>query len=198
MVICNSFFNDESVIPYILRHTQLLPRQFFRYLNGIFVKNRRLGNDYLKISSQAIKDGVAEHEQFIIGEIFSAFKYAYPDARRVCERCIPELPYAFSYSLLHKMYTRHAKAVMVGGDYYDFVRMLVEIGCVGRVIGGTDRYHIGEFEYTRPSRLTVSTSDTLCLHPVFSKILSARRPDINGKVIYPYGSDVQGIDHRDW
>jgi hypothetical protein len=194
----NAIGGLEDVFPYIVRHTQLLPRQLFRYLNGIFVKNRRLGRDFLKITPEAIIQGIAEQEKHVTGEIFAAFRYVYPNAEEVCRRTIPELPYIFPYNQLHKVFNRHTKKAMAGGDLEDFIKMLIEMGCIGRVINETDRYFIGEFEYTRPARLVISTSDTLCLHPVFCRIYSAKKPGNDGKVIYPYGSDIEGLDHREW
>lgn len=118
----------------------------------------------------------------------------------MCERCIPELPFRFEVGKLHEVFNKHGKKAMGTDDFEDFRRMLIEIGAVGRVLGETERYVTGLFEYTVPHRLVTSTDDELCLHPVFLKVFSAKKPPLGGtrKTVYPFGTDVDGRDYRDW
>jgi hypothetical protein len=97
---------------------------------------------------------------------------------------------------LHRVFTRHGKAVF-GDNLFDFQRMLLEIGAVGRVIPGkeTDVYIKGNFEYTVQHQLTLSQEDELCVHPLFSGIFNGGgRHD---KPVYPYGSVLDDEDYRD-
>lgn len=82
-------------------------------------------------------------------------------------------------------------------DFWDFRRLLIETGIVGRVMGETERYTIGRFEYTEPHKLVVSSDDLLCLHPVFATVYKYKRTKVI-KPIYPYGTDIDGEDHREW
>ena len=196
--ITNGLGMNEDTIAYILRHTQLLPRQLFTYLVNIISKNSRSGGDISNIKEAAIKEGVFGSEVDISNEIFSAYYFLYPCLRKVCEKCIPYLTFEFSVGHLHQVFNRHGKAISRHEDFDDFLRMLIEVGVVGRVINRTDRYIEGMFEYTVPHKLVVSTEDTLCLHPAFCQVFSAIYPEKGGRVVYPYGSDLDGTDYRDW
>ncbi len=76
--------------------------------------------------------------------------------------------------------------------------MLIEMGVVGRVINRTERYIEGVFEYTVPHKLVVSTEDYLCLHPSFYEVFSAIKTESKNLVVYPYESDLEGTDYRNW
>ena len=80
---------------------------------------------------------------------------------------------------------------------FEFQRMLIEIGALGRVIRGkeTDVYIKGNFEYTVAHEMTISHDDQLCIHPLFSGIFgnSARKD----RPVYPYGAVLDDEDYRD-
>lgn len=196
----NSLGFLEDTLAYILRHTQLLPRQFLRFLNAIMNKNKRLGGNYLSVKPEAVQQGVAETEETITKEIFSAFKPIYPSTQNVCLRCIPELPLTFSYGELQEVFTKFGKKAMGGDDYFDFRKMLIEIGAIGKIIEEKERYYIGEFEYNVPHRLVVSTDDEFCLHPLFASMFSFKRPKNRNmsRTIYPYGTDIETEDRREF
>jgi len=197
----NAMGIEEQTLPYVLRHTQLLPRHLLMYLNTIYRIGSRNGqNPTPFISEQAVRAGIEAKEEQLCAEIFSAYGLIHPFARRVCERCVPELPFRFKQGKLHEVFNRQGKRAIGGNDYVDFKRMLIEIGALGRVLDETDLYVHGLFEYTVPHRLVTSSDDELCFHPVFLKVFSARRPDRNEvkKTIYPYGTDVNTEDVREW
>ena len=75
--------------------------------------------------------------------------------------------------------------------------MLIEIGCIGRKINETDRYHEAEYEYTCPNRLYINDKDILCLHPLFTRIFRAQQPS-NKKFVYPFATDIDAPDFRNW
>jgi len=197
----NALGVEEQTFPYILRHTQLLPRHLLMYLNSIYggaIQETLYGEP--TIDEVRIRAGVSAKENQLCGEIFSAYSVSHPAARRVCERCIPALPFRFDVGSLHEVFNKHGKKAMGTDDFADFKRMLIEIGVVGRVLGETERYVTGLFEYTVPHRLVTSTEDELCLHPVFLKVFSAKKPPPGGmrKTVYPFGTDADGRDYRDW
>ena len=133
----------------------------------------------------------------MVHEIFVAFKLIYPTAEETCKRCLPELGHKFTQADLHKVFTRHGKAVFGSDNLFDFQRMLLEIGAVGRVITGreTDVYIKGNFEYTVQHQLILSQEDELCTHPLFSGIFHGTgRQD---RPVYPYGSVLEDEDYRD-
>ncbi|HEU4744119.1 MAG TPA: hypothetical protein VFS61_02740, partial [Anaerolineales bacterium] len=196
--IINQAGYQEETMSYILRHTQLLPRHFLMLLNSIFKGlNAQLGSHPFPVPEEKIINGIRRVEEFIVSEIFVAFRLTYPTAQITCKRCLPELGHKFSVGELHQVFTRHGKAVFSGDGMFEFQRMLIEIGAVGRVIRGkeTDLYIKGNFEYTVAHELTISHNDQLCIHPLFSGIFSnGNRKD---RPVYPYGSALEDEDYRD-
>lgn len=193
----NSIGIEEKTLFYILRHTQLLPRHFIKHLNAIFACQRKMDqNSFPVMSVKAIKEGMYSNDNNLCQEIFSAFSYRYRDARAVCERCIPELPFSFSHGHLQRVFNSHGKKAMGGNDFYDFKKMLIEIGAVGKVLRKTRKYIEGLFEYTLPHHLVTGTGDELCLHPAFIKVFFAKREPFDGgakRSVYPFGTDVEGL-----
>ena len=194
--IANQTGYQEETISYILRHTQLLPRHFLMLLNSIF-KNPPRRTPPFPISEERIVNGIRRMEEFMVHEIFVAFKLIHPTAEETCKRCLPELGHKFTQADLHKVFTRHGKAVFGSDNLFDFQRMLLEIGAIGRVIPGreTDVYIKGNFEYTVQHQLILSQEDELCTHPLFSGIYHGTgRQD---RPVYPYGSVLEDEDYRD-
>ena len=194
--ITNQAGFQEETMSYILRHTQLLPRHFLMLLNSIFKGSGSSSNPF-PVPEERIINGIRKVEEFIVSEIFVAFKLIHPTAEVTCKRCLPELGHKFSVGQLHQVFTRHGKAVFGGEGMFEFQRMLIEIGALGRVIPGkeTDVYIKGNFEYTVAHELTISHDDDLCIHPLFSGIFGSNsRRD---RPVYPYGSVLDDEDYRD-
>lgn len=186
---------SEDPLAYITRHTQLLPRHFLIILNSIWQRNKRInGNE--KISEEAIIVGVNAVEQKLVREIFVAYRAVYPSAQKACEQCFPEIQHVFSIGDLERVFRTHGKKATGSDDFFDFKRMLIEIGAIGRVVSESDKYVQALFEYTVPHQLVTSTDDELCLHPLFTEIFSAKTR--LKKPVYPYGSMIDDPDYRDW
>jgi hypothetical protein len=195
--ITNSAGFHENTISYILRHTQLLPRHFLMLLNSIFRSNGgNQSRNLFPVSETRIISGIRQVEERIVTEIFVAFKLIHPTAEEVCKRCLPELGHKLSVGELHRVYTRRGKAVFDGENLFEFQRMLMEIGALGRVKPGkaTDVYIQGNFEYTVEHEIAVSHEDELCIHPLFSGIYGNDQRD---RPVYPYGSDPDDADYRE-
>lgn len=195
--ITNIYGHQEDTLSYILRHTQLLPRHFLMLLNSIFRIPKEAANLYpFPINEAKIINGIREVEELILREVFISYRLIYPTAEETCKRCIPELAHKFTSADLHRVFNRHGKAVFGGDDYFEFQRMLLEIGAIGRVISGkdTDLYIKGNFEYTVSHELVVSIDHELCVHPIFSGIYKNNRKAEHP--VYPYGSILDDEDYR--
>ncbi|MBL8089374.1 MAG: hypothetical protein JNJ43_03550 [Anaerolineales bacterium] len=196
--ITNAAGYQEETISYILRHTQLLPRHFLKLLNSIFKSARTTQKlNPFPVSQEQIVNSIRQVEGFIASEIFVAFKLIYPTAEETCKRCLPELGHKFTMGDLHRVFTRHGKAVFGSDSLFDFQRMLLEIGAIGRVMPGnkeSDVYIKGNFEYTVAHELVLSQEDELCVHPLFSGIFGGAK---NERPVYPYGSVLDDEDYRD-
>lgn len=191
--ITNGLNFEENTLAYLLRHTQLLPRQFIRILNSIASCDQRypVRPDQL-YEPKAIVEGVARIETESMVEICSGFASRYPSSRIACEQVIRELPLRFSHGDLQEKFNRHGKKVFEGGDFDEFKRMLVELGAIGRVVSITSRYIQGVFEYTEPYKLALSADDELCLHPIFAGSCGCTdcRDRACQRTVYPYGCDA--------
>jgi hypothetical protein len=187
---------DEDPIAYILRHTQLLPRHLLIILNSICNKSSKYPDlQSAKLSEEALRRGIADVEETLVQEIFSAYRSVYPKALTVCKACIPELQHKFSIGDLERVFRQQGKKTMESDDFDYFKRMLIEMGIVGRVINDRDRYIQAEFEYTVPHQLVTSTDDMLCIHPLFTEIFAAKTTH-DTRPVYPYGSRIEDSDYR--
>lgn len=187
--ILNGVGVEEHSISYILRHTQMMPRQIISILNKVFTKGSGMMPNYSGIANSHILEGVKECEHVLVEEIFTAFKYKFPDARKYISRSLPELPRSFADGELRIVFNHHCKKILgvrKGIDYHAFKKMLVEIGAVGRVVTDREGKVDGEFEYAQPGRLYVSADDKLCLHPIFSGVFSGQvRKERELSIVYP-------------
>lgn len=191
---------NEDTIAYILRHTQLLPRQLILLLNAILRLNFRRNHPYHKINADVIRDAIRSSEGDVWREVCNAYKGVYPNAEKVIGSVVGNLPIRFNESHLHKVFNMHAKKHFTNPEenFHYFKKMLIELGCVGAVTKVTDRYIIGLFEYTEPETLQISTNTNMCLHPLFCG--GERNASITSeeKLVYPYGADPMEIDRRDF
>ena len=164
-------------------------------MNSIHDQARRQnGNGELHYNEQAVRKGISAVEETIVQEIFVAFNPIYPLAEQVCNQCIPELHHKFSIGDLERVFRTHGKKAMGTDDFFDFKRMLIEIGAIGRVLDDAGRYIQAEFEYTTSHKLVTSTDDMLCFHPLFTEVFSAKIRE--KKPVYPYGSRIEDRDYR--
>lgn len=212
---------EEEGVAYLLRHTQLLPRHVLRILNAIWLREPEPAGA-VRVSQDAVLRGVRDVEDQIVTEVCKAYELVHPVANEVCRAVIKNLPRRFSDSELHRTFNQVGKGALKRGyerlenarmaqpvqlygayampdpnmSYFDFKAMLLEIGCLGRLVDETSRYHVAEFEYTVHYRLAVADIDEMCVHPLFSGVYQSRAdPAIDSRVVYPYGTNPE-IDHR--
>jgi hypothetical protein len=193
-VLENEAGEMEPTFPYILRHTQLLPRHLLMYLNAMCGNSRLNGNITFPIPGRNVFQALEANQGLLCDEIFSAYYSIHPAARAGVEACVPELKWTFTDGELHKVFNRHGKKAVGHSEFHDFKRMLIEIGAVGLVLNETAKYVEARFAYTVPAKLSAPTEDVLCLHPAFGKAFGCKS---SGKAIYPYGVDVDEIDWRE-
>jgi hypothetical protein len=194
-VMCGLGVNEDP-IAYILRHTQLLPRHLLIILNSIADKYKRFPDDsFMKVSEEAIRRGVAAVEERLVQEVFTAYRYAYPDAQAVCKACLPELQHKFPIGDLERVFRTHGKKAMGEHEFSMFKRMFIEMGIIGRVLDDNQRYILAEFEYTVQHQLITSTEDMLCIHPLFTEVFSVKTRE--RKPVYPYGARLEDKDYRE-
>jgi len=154
-----------------------------------------------------VRAGEAE----IVRDVLASYAAVHPRARLCCERTVPDLGNVVGESELHRVYNRKGIAKETGLDFRQYVRTMIEIGCMGRVVGerSTARYVVGEFEYTRSGSMQVGSDERLCLHPLFAEAFDGRHASGRGtqipaqdrrdlRPVYPVGSDpADPTDYRD-
>ena len=187
---------EESAIAYILRHTQLSPRHAIMVMNRIISYNIFQYGSRLGIKNESFVRGIESVEGSICDEIFRGFDYVCGNARVICEIIFPHLSSRTSLSEIHKVYNTFGRGIPDVDGIGDIIRILTQIGALGRIVEETERYHVGEFEYTLRDRLIVNSEDALCIHPVFIKRFRVRTDGL--KPIYPVGCDIEGSDYRHW
>jgi hypothetical protein len=187
--IVNSVGIEEPIIPYLLRHTQLLPRHIIQILNLVFAEqNLRFG---FHISRKHILQAVATAENRIVDTIINSYEIVHPGLRAACQDVVPHLRSRFETPELHKIVNRNQSH---GMEYRDVLSMFVEAGVVGRYTESTDLYDKADFEYLHIHRLVLTGSDHLCLHPLFARAFGSPDSDLHTRrkgqqPILPLGSD---------
>ena len=194
--------NREDTIPYILRHTQLLPRQIIALFNEVL--SRSIGQSRqitAKIDDQILTSAVTKVEEDISEHVIQSYKNVWFNADEILRAVIPILPNNIvSFSLFHSYANRSGYKNI--GKIYNFdelIRMCAELGVVGRLIEDHGRYVTAVFEYSEPHKLIYSSNDILCIHPIFTERYGLiKHPNIpkEYKPVYPLGTDPNGEDRR--
>ena len=182
---------EEDTYAYILRHTQLLPRHLVTILNEILQQNSKENLDHpWMISQDAVRVGVERAESKIIRDIITSFRGVYPLAKQLCEAAIPSLPFSFDEGMFHERYQRSGIRARFLLEYWEYSRVLFNIGALGVVTKETDLYVHGDFNYTQTAPLQVNPDAKLCLHPLFARHFRSTdivNRDQGAKVVYPAG-----------
>jgi len=210
--VTNAYGSREDTVAFLIRHTQLLPRHLITILNCVW--EAQAAHDPgapLPVKPIAVIEGVRRGEHEIVRDVLASFSAVHPTARLCCERAVPNLGNVVDEGELHRVYNQNGIRKDTGLEFREFVRTVLEIGCLGRVIDAqsTSRYVVGEFEYTRAGSLHVDADEMFCIHPVFAESFdgrhaSGRRSQVPAderqaiRAVYPVGSDPNDPhDYRD-
>lgn len=205
--IVNGRTINEIPLVYLLRHSQLLPRQFLDVLNKTINISLENGNkDLCFIKSIHLKDAIESVEYEISSEVIDAYSYSYPEANDMFDQVLPKLPIVTTAKELKDTIYKNSGAkgiqqqhqahpqVTLGAER--FLRLLVETGVYGKVCHKPKENSRGyietEFEYTINGVLKVDIEDQLAMHPLFSGNLSPHlysMMDDTTLGVYPVGTD---------
>ncbi|MEO1523204.1 MAG: hypothetical protein AAFU78_20855 [Cyanobacteria bacterium J06633_2] len=196
----------ESTIPYITRHTQLLPRHFLLIFNRIISSAIQEGKSLSpsRISEEMVQESVARMESRIVDQVLDSYKRSWPSAKQALTAVLPGLnKNIVHYSELHKHFNQ------AGGErgvfqnisgFSDFLKMLSELGAIGRLTTSTNDYATATFEYGEPHRMLYTDKDTLCVHPIFTEMFRVIVPSSLPETyqpVYPLGTDPASADYRE-
>lgn len=177
---------EEETFPYLLRHTQLRPRQLIYLCNSI-AERAVMSNNFPKFSERDLIDGIKSVEVKLAAEVLNAYESVYPEASKIVNS-LSGMPPIFTGKDLD-LRAKQTSSYWRRGDYsLDAFRQLVaKIGIVGKVRQKSSTSNIVEadFEYSRTDNLTLLTNDECVIHPMFYRKLDVNLKDRN-ICVYPF------------
>lgn len=175
----------EETFPYVLRHTQLRPRQLIVLCNSI-ARHSQEGETFPRFEPDSIIEGIQRAEKRLAEEVMNSYSSVYPGAARIAE-ALSGLPLIFKGNELDKRAPQTASQ-WPAGEYssYAFRQFVSELGIVGRVRNVSEKTGIVEadFEYAGDSRISLLVNDLCVIHPMFYKKLNIRMT--KNLCVYPF------------
>jgi hypothetical protein len=171
---------EEDTWPYVLRHTQMRPRQLILICNSIAQLAIRDGT-FPNFSSHQIIAGIKEAEIELASEILNSFSMVYPRVERIVS-ALTKLPKVFSGKELDKRSSQSAAEWPEKYSPSRFKQLVAELGIIGRVTRGTSdtEFIDADFEYALKDRLSLTHRDTCVVHPMFYRKLNV---DFNSEAL---------------
>jgi hypothetical protein len=210
-VISNGRSHTEQPTQYMLRHTQLLPRQLIVYLNETM---RRTLSENPKaklttLSAENLKRAIEAKEQLLAEEVIDSYRDRFPEAKAVISS-LQNFPIFASHEAYKKSWKKFGAAAALK-EYGHFpqvdvsgkrmMRLLFEVGVLGKALNTPRKngYVNAEYEYTLPLELHVNPKEKLAVHPLFSRY---SLPDTHAELdpakgVYPRGCDVEEVLDRE-
>ena len=179
----------EKTFPYILRHTQLRPRQLVRLCNKIAEASQKNGS-FPQFLDDDIVTQINTAEVALATEVMNSYEKAYPRAAKILD-ALNGAPAIFKGAYLDKLAPRTAKH-WPAGNYspHAFRQLVAELGVVGRLRRDSGRIIQADFEYAMDGRLVLAHDSICVVHPMFYRKLNINRE--RDTVIYPFP------DHPDY
>jgi hypothetical protein len=159
---------QEDTFPFVLRHTQLRPRQLIYVCNTIARRALQRGS-FPVMSAEDIIAGARDAQTMLAQEVINSYSSVYPGVSRIVN-ALMRLPMVFSGSELDKR-AKDTRSEWPPNAYSlaNFRQLLAEMGIVGRVARVNERagFVDAEFEYAMTERLIVSPREEYAIHPMF-------------------------------
>lgn len=180
----------ERSFPYILRHTQMRPRQLVVICNQIARQAERSGK-FPHFKDVPIAKIIAESEYDLADEVLNSYDLIYPHVADIIT-ALTNAPIIFKGNYLDQIAKRTSSAWPIGTySTAAFRRVVAELGIVGKVRSKDEATMIiaADFEYAMQDRLTLTSDDECVIHPMFYSKLQVKK---NGWIVYPFP------DHEDY
>lgn len=176
----------EQTLPYILRHTQLRPRQLIMLCNAI-ADNAKQDGTYPHFTEKTIRDTVRQTERDLADELINSYNAIYPNIGDIIF-ALSGMPMEFNGSELDKIAHRTASQ-WPSGTYSSvrFRQVVAELGVVGRARGNKDeRSGIleADFEFAMRDRLFIHEQDKCVIHPMLYQKINTKK--IENFCLYPF------------
>ena len=181
---------EEKSFPYILRHTQMRPRQLVIICNEI-ARATDKAEKFPYFKNISIQQIITQCEQELAAEVLNSYNLIYPRVADIVT-ALTNAPMLFPGNYLDQV-AKKTSEIWTGGNYslYNFRRLVAELGIVGKVRSKSDETKIieADFEYAMNDRLILSNDDECVIHPMFYSKLQVEK---NGWIVYPFP------DHKDF
>lgn len=194
---------SENTLTYLLRHTQLLPRQLILYVNEAIKRALDFNKNYdlTNLNSSYIKEAIHSLEDLCASEIIESYSSIFPEGKELMET-LDDLPLIDTVGAIETNWAKlGAKKVLNKYSAYPtvvvestrFKKFLIEVGIIGKVVKSSKNGYVNAvYEYTLPSHLHANSSEKFAVHPLFANIASPNRyyeldPH---KGVYPNGIEI--------
>jgi hypothetical protein len=179
----------EPVFPYILRHTQMRPRQLVVLCNAI--AKRALNNIPSADPSKIIASAIHANERSLATEVINSYSKVYENVGIILSALSGE-PMRFKGKLLDKICPKTSSAWASEYSPLRFRQLVAELGIVGTIRKVNDSRQIisADFEYNKEDRLTINDGTDCVIHPMFYRKLSTITSE--RWIVYPFP------DHEDY
>lgn len=186
-LVTNALEMAEDSFQYIVRHTQLRPRQIIWICNYIAQESHEKRH-FPNFTEGDVRRGVRKVEEQLASEILNSFMKVYPEVRSILS-CMRGCKNILDGRHLDELAARSKKAWPISMPYDRnlFWQIVSELGLVGAVVNKTERYWEAEFEYTMQDRLILNEQDECVIHPLFYKTFRIKVS--RERVVYPVGPD---------
>jgi hypothetical protein len=175
----------EACFPYILRHTQMRPRQLIVLCNAIAAQAIS-DKTFPQFEGNTIVTAIQQGQNALAEEVFNSYSAVYPKVGRIVE-ALSGLPMMFKGNELDRRAPLTASE-WPAGEYSPlaFRQLVAELGIVGRVRRKNEKagFVEADFEYSMEGRLPLLVTDECVIHPMFYQKLNVT-VDRNLRV-YPF------------
>jgi hypothetical protein len=165
----------EQTFPYVLRHTQMRPRQLIVLCNAI-AHRAITEKTFPKFTPDCVVKSVLRGESALAEEVLNSYSSVYPKVGRIVE-ALTGLPMMFKGNELDKRASLTASE-WTPGEYSQFAfrQLVAELGIVGRVRRVNEKagYVEADFEYSTESRLPLMVTEECVIHPMFYQKLNVK------------------------
>jgi hypothetical protein len=187
----NSCGRRERPLPYIMRHTQLIPRHILLIFNAIASMSHTTTGGWRYFTGEAIAEALALAEREIHEEVLQQYRTLYPKFLSEFSRVLSELPPIFSNSELASVCNRFSNDIEVPKSSIE--NSLYQIGVIGKLDDPSTKTHAetrdtaaaappvpsaelatylrAYFHFCGEPKVSFNSGSMFCFHPVFSRSL---------------------------
>ncbi len=190
--LLNAAGHHEKSFAFILRHTQLRPRQLVIICNKFFSFIEETGYRSDNPSRDAAR-AIESVQSLLATEVINSYKKIHHHADRILN-ALTGLPMVFKGKELDRV-ARITSSQWESEEYspYNFRTLCAELGIIGRVRTMDERSGIiaADFEYFIEDNLIITDRDDCVFHPLFFNRYNVHR-NIDNAIVYPFP------DHPDY